>query len=190
MSGITLKEMDDTLVPTPAADKFTLFFDSADSEPKYKDDTGTVTPLVGAPGQGVPAGGTMGQVLAKASGADYDTDWVNAAVDRTTVTSLSIAAGVVNVDYALGDYFTLALTANVTSITFSNLPGSGKGASLAIRLQQDGTGSRTIALPASFKAITGSDTAVQSAANAYTVLMITTFDNGTRWEYSMKEGAA
>lgn len=109
---------------------------------------------------------------------------------RNTVTALSIASGVVTIDYALGDYFTLSLTANVTSITFSNLPGSGKGASIAIRLRQDATGSRTVTLPASFKAITGSDTSVQSAANAYTVLHIETFDNGTRWEYTMKAGAA
>lgn len=117
-------------------------------------------------------------------------DLASGGSSRSTVTALSIAAGVVNIDYSLGDYFTLALTANVTSITFSNLPGAGNGASLAVRLQQDGTGSRTVALPASFKQITGSDSAVQSAANAYTVLMITTFDNGTRWEYSMKAGAA
>lgn len=32
----------------------------------------------GDPGEGVPAGGTKGQVLAKASGSDYDTEWVNA----------------------------------------------------------------------------------------------------------------
>lgn len=31
----------------------------------------------GPPGQGVPAEGTTGQVLAKASGDDYDTEWVN-----------------------------------------------------------------------------------------------------------------
>lgn len=110
--------------------------------------------------------------------------------DRSAVSALSIASGVVNIDCALGDFFTLALTANVTSITFSNLPASGHAVSIAVRMRQDGTGSRTVALPASFKAITGSDTAVQSPANAYTVLMITTFDQGTRWEYSMKGGTA
>lgn len=31
----------------------------------------------GAPGQGVPTGGTAGQVLKKASDADYDTEWVD-----------------------------------------------------------------------------------------------------------------
>lgn len=109
---------------------------------------------------------------------------------RDTVTVLSIASGVVNIDCALGDFFTLSLTANVTSITFSNLPAAGKGASLAVRIRQDATGSRTVALPASFKATGGSDTAVQAAANAYTLLTITTFDQGTRWEYAMQEIAA
>lgn len=118
------------------------------------------------------------------------TAWVvvtgGGAAARDAVTALTISAGVVNIDCALGDFFTLSLTANVTSITFTNLPASGRGASLAIRLQQDGTGSRTVALPASFKATTGSDTAVQSAANARTLLTLTTFDQGTRWEYTMR----
>ena len=35
--------------------------------------------LQGPAGQGVPAGGTAGQVLKKASGTDYDTEWGNAA---------------------------------------------------------------------------------------------------------------
>ena len=31
----------------------------------------------GDPGEGVPTGGTAGQILSKASGTDYDTEWVN-----------------------------------------------------------------------------------------------------------------
>lgn len=108
----------------------------------------------------------------------------------TAVTALTISSGVVNIDLSLGDFFTLALTANVTSITFSNLPASGKARAIAIRLKQDATGSRTVALPAAFKAISGSDTTVQAAANAYTNLSAATFDQGTRWEYAMKAGAA
>lgn len=106
------------------------------------------------------------------------------------VTALSIVSGVVNIDCSLGDYFTLALTADVTSITFSNLPGTGVGRSLMVRIKQDATGGRAVTLPSSFKAISGSDTAVQPAANAYTVLILTSVDQGTRWEYSMKGGAA
>lgn len=115
-------------------------------------------------------------------------DLAAAAGLGSDVTALSISAGVVDIDLSLGDYFTLSQTANVTSVTFSNPPTSPTGRTIGIRLKQDGTGSRTFALPASFKAIVGSDTAVQSAANAYTMLIATSFDQGTRWEYSMKAG--
>lgn len=37
----------------------------------------------GAPGQGVPAGGSAGQVLAKSSGADYATAWINPPTPTT-----------------------------------------------------------------------------------------------------------
>lgn len=124
----------------------------------------------------------------------YDSGWVSGvpsgSIPEPSVTALSIASGVVNIDCDDGDYFTLSLTANVTSITFSNLPAAGKAKSIAVRVRQDGTGGRTVALPSSFKATGGSDTAVQSAANAYTLLTITSFDQGTRWEYAMQEIAA
>lgn len=107
------------------------------------------------------------------------------ALDRTHVTALAISAGVVNIDCALGDYFTLFLTANVTGITFSNLPASGSGRALCVAITQDATGGRTVTLPVTFKAIGNSDTAVQSAANAKTRLIISTLDGGTTWPYSM-----
>jgi hypothetical protein len=140
-----------------------------------------------APVEGIVV--NLAGVLTRWNGSSY-VDASGGSAGRNSVTALSIATGVVDIDCSLGDYFTLSLTANVTSITFSNLPGSGKGAAIAVRIRQDGTGSRTVALPSSFKAISGSDTAVQSAANAYTILMLTTLDNGTRWEYSMKAGTA
>lgn len=102
------------------------------------------------------------------------------------VTALAISSGVVNIDLSLGDYFTLNHNANVASLTFSNTPSSPAGRTIAIRSKQDGTGGRTFALPSSFKPVTGSDTTVQSAANAYTLIIATSFDQGTRWEYSMK----
>lgn len=112
------------------------------------------------------------------------------AAARDAVTTLTISGGTVNIDCALGDFFTLTLTANVTALTFSNLPAAGRGASLALRIRQDATGGRTLSLPASFRATTGTDTVVQSAANAFTLLTITTFDQGTRWEYTMRGVAA
>ena len=66
--------------------------------------------------------------------------------DRSAVTALSISSGVVTVDYDDGDYFTLALTENVTGWTIDNLPGAGFGAELQILITQDST-ARTVAWP-------------------------------------------
>ncbi len=49
-SGLTLKETAAASIPTPSTDKLTLFADSADSLPKYKNDGGSVNSLVGATG--------------------------------------------------------------------------------------------------------------------------------------------
>lgn len=71
----------------------TITFDSATSGINYNDlinkptipadisDLTDTTSLLGqgggAPGQGVPTGGTTGQILAKVDGSDYNTEWVD-----------------------------------------------------------------------------------------------------------------
>ncbi|MGK2897201.1 MAG: hypothetical protein ACSLE9_00740 [Burkholderiaceae bacterium] len=107
-----------------------------------------------------------------------------ASAGANTVTALSISSGVVNIDCSLGDYFTLALTAHVTSITFSNLPGSGKGASKWVEIVQ-GAGPYTVAWPASFKWAGGSAGAVSTANAAVDELAITTVNNGTAWKATL-----
>lgn len=99
--------------------------------------------------------------------------------DRSTVSALA-TSGSVAVDYALGDYFTMALSGNVSGFTFTNLPGAGKGATLMIRITQDST-PRTVAWAPSFKWAEGVPAAVSAGAGAVDVLAITTFDNGTTW---------
>lgn len=91
------------------------------------------------------------------------------------VTALSINSGVVNIDLSLGDYFTLNLTDNVTSITFSNLPGSGRGFSKFIQITQ--TGAFTVDWPESFNWEDGSVGEVSGSA-AVDLLAITSVDNG------------
>lgn len=62
-------------------------------------------------------------------------------------------------------------------------------AQFELQITQGATGSRTLALPSSFHALGGSDTAIASAANAVTVLSAKSFDNGTTWRYAMQESA-
>jgi hypothetical protein len=114
---------------------------------------------------------------------------VRELADRSAATALAISGGVVNIDCALGDYFTLALTANVTSITFSNLPAAGHGASLMVRITQDST-PRTVAWPASFKWAGGAAGAVSTGSGAKDVLAITSFDAGTAWQATLAKAFA
>ena len=107
---------------------------------------------------------------------------------RTTVSALA-TSGSVAIDYALGDYFTLALAGNVSGFTFSNLPGAGNGASLMIRITQDAT-PRTVAWPAAFKWAGGSAGVVSTGSGAVDVLAITTFDNGTSWQATLAKAFA
>ena len=107
---------------------------------------------------------------------------------KSVVTALT-SGTTVTVDCSLGRNFTITLGHNVGTLTLSNLAGSGYATEIEIEIKQDATGGRTFALPASFKALGGSDTAIASAANAVTVLSAKTFDNGTTWRYAMQESA-
>ena len=101
------------------------------------------------------------------------------------------ASGTVTLDFDGRSKYIGAITlaANVTTLAFSNLPGAGKYAEYELHIAQDGTGSRTFAIPASHKALGGSDTSIASAASAVTVLTASTVDNGTTWRYAMQESA-
>lgn len=105
------------------------------------------------------------------------------------VVSALATSGTVDIDCALGDYFTLAASGNVTSITFSNLPGSGKGATKWIQFTQDST-PRTVTWPASFKWAGGVAGAVSTGSGAVDELAITTVDNGTTWKATLAKAFA
>lgn len=105
------------------------------------------------------------------------------------VTALSISTGVVDIDCSRGDYFTLTLSENVTSITFSHLPGSGRGATKWIEIVQ-GAGPYTVAWPSSFKWAGGSAGAVSTANAAVDELAITTVDAGTTWKGTLAKAFA
>ncbi len=110
-------------------------------------------------------------------------------MQRQDLSALTNSAGTVTVDCSLGRNFTLLLAANVTTLTLTNLAGAGFATEIEIEIKQNGTGGFTFALPASFKALGGSDTSIAAGANAVTVLSAKTFDNGTTWRYAMQESA-
>lgn len=160
------------------------------------DDTDPQNPIVSSTGTGT---GTVESIVAGAGISVDDTDPANPIVSATggggsdvvDVITPSNSSGTVTLNFASKSKYVGAITlsANVTTLAFSNLPGSGKYAEYELHITQDGTGSHTFAIPASHKALGGSDTAIASAANAVTVLTASTVNNGTTWRYAMQESA-
>lgn len=134
-----------------------------------------------AAGKGVTMSGTLSNRLVGSGTVTVS------ATDPVGV--LTNSSGTVTVDCSTARSFTITLAANVTTLTLSNLAGAGFATEIEIEITQNGTGGFTFALPASFKALGGSDTAIASAPNSVTILSAKTFDNGTTWRYAMQESA-
>lgn len=132
----------------------------------------------------------LGVSLQASAGTFADTDPIeltlqqptpSAGVDRNIVSALTPASGMVTVDCSLGDYFTLAPTANVTGWTFTNVPPA---CTLMIGFTQDTT-ARTVAWPASFKWAGGSAGAVSTGSGVEDMLAVTTLDGGATWRATL-----
>jgi len=128
---------------------------------------------------GNPHNSLSGTVQAFTPTSDFRFTGNNLGIATTErVSALSIAAGVVNIDLATDNFRTLSLTANITSITFSNLPAAGRAICITMLFQQDATGGRTIAgWPASVAFPQGAYTPT-STANKKDQLTLTSFDQG------------
>ncbi len=111
--------------------------------------------------------------------------------DVIDVETPSNVSGTVTLDFAGKSRYVgeITLGANVTTLAFSNLPGAGKFAEYEMHIKQDPTTPRTFAIPASHKALGGTDTAIAAGVNVVTVLTASTVDNGTTWRYAMQESA-
>lgn len=107
-------------------------------------------------------------------------------VDRNVVSPLVISGGGVTVDCSLGDYFKLALSANVTGWTLTNVL---QACTLMVEITQDAT-PRTVAWPAGATWVGGTDGAISTGAGAKDVLAMTTFDGGITWRCTLAKGFA
>lgn len=141
MAGITLKETAAASVPTPATDKSTIFVDSADGLPKYKDDTGTTHTLKGddgTPGTGDVDGpasavdsriaafdGTTGKLLK--DGGKTIADIVNPSINGTVLSNTITPTGTNDLLRATG------LSAGLTIANYSSTPADGWGLVLEIK---------------------------------------------------------
>ena len=101
---------------------------------------------------------------------------------REAVAAAAIASNVVDFDLAVASAFTVALNANVTTMSISNMTASYAG-SFSVLVTADGT-PRTWAMPGSVVALNGTYT--PSSTNAKRdLLSFATFNGGTTWLMSI-----
>lgn len=106
-------------------------------------------------------------------------DLVDYAETRSTPTITTNAA---TVNFEIGNVAVITLTANITTLTISNPPASGKIGTMTVWLVQDGTGGRTVTWPAAVD--WGDQTAptIASSANLETIVTLLTRDGGTSYK--------
>jgi len=91
--------------------------------------------------------------------------------------------GALSIDYTNGNYQYMTLTGNISSLTITNPPISGRVGFITLEMNQDGTGSRTLTL-AGATYLTPSDAPVtlSTTASAKDKLRLETRNGGTTWD--------
>ena len=99
---------------------------------------------------------------------------------RETRTTPSISSGTLTLDCSAGNVFAVSLNANITTLTFTNVPSSGTAYGLTLALTADGT-ARTITWGSAVKWPAGTAPTLTSTNNKVDVFVLTTWDGGTNW---------
>lgn len=117
-----------------------------------------------------PAAVNSSWPVAALEGKDVDLDAVlRRAIARDTRDAFVTAnpsSNTITLDLSLGDRFKSTLNQNVTTVTVTGWPATGYGRSVLWIIQQNGTGSFTLAFPASWKWPSATIPSISSAANA------------------------
>jgi hypothetical protein len=98
-----------------------------------------------------------------------------------TSTSPTISSGTLTIDLNASTVFSVALNANITTLTITNVQASGKASSFVLMFTADGT-ARTVAWPASFHWPGGNAPTLTSVNGKEDVIMAFTIDGGTNWQ--------
>lgn len=94
------------------------------------------------------------------------------------------AASSTTLNLTNGNVFYLTMSASVTTLTLSGAT-SGKACSMAIYIQQDATGGRSIAWPSNVKWASGASPTLSTAANALDIVVLESVDGGSNWYGSL-----
>jgi hypothetical protein len=103
---------------------------------------------------------------------------------RTPSVAVAISAGVLTIDCALSNVFTVAMNQNITSIVMNNV---SDGHSAVIRFKQDATGSRTWTLPATFYFAAGLNPVLSTPANTVDEMSMTYYSDIAAWTCALSK---
>jgi hypothetical protein len=95
-------------------------------------------------------------------------------------TAPTISSGTLTLNCALGNVFAVPLNANITTLSFSNVPSTGNAYGLTLALTADGT-ARTVNWGATVKWPGGTAPTLTSTNGKVDVFVLTTWDGGTTW---------
>jgi hypothetical protein len=96
---------------------------------------------------------------------------------RTSVTAASSTA----LNCSLGNIFSLTMSASISTLSFSNVPATGRAYSMTLFVNQDATGGRTISWPAEVRWPGGTAPTLTTTANKTDIITLVTHDGGTNW---------
>lgn len=98
------------------------------------------------------------------------------------VHSPSISSGALTLNFENGNAQSVTLDENVTAIVFQNPPPSGQQGKMTVKFTQDGTGSRTVAVPTGTRTSNGNAWVMTPTANAVDIIVFETQDGGTTYD--------
>ena len=99
---------------------------------------------------------------------------------KETKTAPSISSGTLTLDCSAGNVFAVSLNANITTLSFSNVPSTGTAYGLTLALTADGT-ARTITWGSAVKWPSGTAPTLTSTNAKVDTFILYTHDGGTTW---------
>lgn len=99
---------------------------------------------------------------------------------RETKTAPSISSNTLTLDCSVGNVFAVSLNANITTLSFTNVPATGTAYALTLSFTADGT-ARTVTWGASVLWPSGTAPTLTSTNAKVDTFVLTTWDGGTTW---------
>lgn len=126
-----------------------------------------------------------GALANAAAGTDYvapggSAGAITATGLKETKTAPSISSGTLTLDCSAGNVFAVSLNANITTLSFTNVPSSGTAYGLTLALTADGT-ARTITWGSAVKWPAGTAPTLTSTNGKVDTYILYTHDGGTTW---------